>query len=87
MTNIVVDKSTDNAEPHSTCFFTTIFNVKEIVYFRASLLGTQRKSKGCLQLPRNLGPVARSLVSRNHWLRGIKTYRFPWYLTLVSAII
>ena len=33
----------------------------------------------------NLGPVARSLVSANRWLRGIKMYRFPWYLTLVSA--
>ena len=31
------------------------------------------------------GPVVRSLVSVNRWLRGIKTYRFPWYLTLVSA--
>ena len=30
-------------------------------------------------------PVARSLVSANRWLRGIKSYRFPWYLTLVSA--
>ena len=32
-----------------------------------------------------LGPVARSLVSANCWLRGIKMYRFPWYLTLVST--
>ena len=31
------------------------------------------------------GPVARSLVSANRWLRGIKMYRFPWYLTLVST--
>ena len=31
------------------------------------------------------GPVARSLVSVNRWLRGIKTYGFPWHLTLVSA--
>ena len=31
------------------------------------------------------GPVVRSLVSANRWLTGIKTYRFPWYLTLVSA--
>ena len=30
-------------------------------------------------------PVVRSVVSVNRWLRGIKTYRFPWYLTLVSA--
>ena len=33
----------------------------------------------------HLGPVARSLVSANRWLRGIKIYRFPWYLTLVST--
>ena len=32
-----------------------------------------------------LGPVARSLVSANRWLKGIKMYRFPWYLTLVST--
>ena len=25
------------------------------------------------------GPVTRSLVSANRWLRGIKMYRFPWY--------
>ena len=31
------------------------------------------------------GPVARSMVSANRWLRGIKRYRFPWYLTLVST--
>ena len=31
------------------------------------------------------GPVVRNLVSANRWLRGIKTYRFPRYLTLVSA--
>ena len=31
------------------------------------------------------GSVARSLVSANRWLRGIKMYRFPWYLTLLST--
>ena len=31
------------------------------------------------------GPVARRLVSANRWLRGIKMYRFPWFLTLVST--
>ena len=31
------------------------------------------------------GPVVRSLVSANRWLRAIKTYRFPWHLTLVST--
>ena len=25
------------------------------------------------------------MVSANHWLRGIKTYRLSWYLTQVSA--
>ena len=34
---------------------------------------------------RGQGPVVRSLVSANRWLRGIKMYRFPWYLTLVST--
>ena len=38
-----------------------------------------------LQKLHKLGPVARSLVSANRWLRGIKMYRFPWYLTLVST--
>ena len=33
----------------------------------------------------SLGPVARSLVSANRWLRGIKMYRFPWCFTLVST--
>ena len=33
----------------------------------------------------NLRPVARSLVSASRWLRGIRMYRFPWYLTLVST--
>ena len=32
-----------------------------------------------------LGPVARSLVNGNRWLRGFKVYRVPWYLTLVST--
>ena len=32
-----------------------------------------------------LGPVARRLVSAHCWLRGVKTYRISWYLTLVSA--
>ena len=37
------------------------------------------------EMYRDQGPVARSLVSTNRWLRGIKMYRFPWYLTLVST--
>ena len=43
-----------------------------------------RKVPG-LSRNRLLGPVARRLVSTNRWLRGIITYTFPWYLTLVSA--
>ena len=31
------------------------------------------------------GWVPRSMVSANHWLRGIKTYRLSWHLTRVSA--
>ena len=40
---------------------------------------------GVSLLLRQQRPVVQSLVSANCWLRGIKTYRFPWYLTLVSA--
>ena len=46
---------------------------------------TNRLGKTRKLLFNDLGPVVRSLVSANRWLRGIKTYRFPWYLTLVSA--
>ena len=38
-----------------------------------------------LNVSQHLGPVVQSLDSANRWLRGIKTYRFPWYLRLVSA--
>ena len=31
------------------------------------------------------GWVPRSMISANHWLRGIKTYRLSWYLTRISA--
>ena len=49
---------------------------ENIVYCHYPLITTQGE---------HLGPVARSLVSANRWLRGIKMYRFPWYLTLVST--
>lgn len=32
----------------------------------------------------NQGPVARCPISANHWFRGIKIYRFPWYFIVVS---
>ena len=35
--------------------------------------------------PGILGPVARSMVSANNWLNGIKINGWSWYLTLVSA--
>ena len=31
------------------------------------------------------GPVVRSMVSADHWLRSIEINRLSWYLTLVSA--
>ena len=37
------------------------------------------------EMENNHRPVAGSLVSANRWLRNTKTYRFPWYLTPVSA--
>ena len=46
---------------------------------------SQQAIKGLISEFRDLGPVARSLVSANRWLRGLKTHRFPWYLTLISA--
>ena len=36
-------------------------------------------------LVKNQGPVAQSMVGPNRWLRVVKTYRFPWYLSLVRA--
>ena len=51
-----------------------------VVWLSVRTVGTVCKVEGDVQ-----GPVARSLVSANRWLRGIKMYRFPWYLTLVST--
>ena len=31
------------------------------------------------------GLVTRSLFSANRWLKGVKAYRFAWYLMLLSA--
>ena len=42
----------------------------------------RRSRRLCLN---SQGPVVRSLVSANRWLRGMKSYTFQWYLTLVSA--
>ena len=39
----------------------------------------------CLENALDPGPVPWSLVTANCWLRVIKTFRLPWYLTLVSA--
>ena len=47
--------------------------------------GTLHQQHSGVSSNRIQGPVVRSLVSANRWLKGIKTYRFPWYLTLVSA--
>lgn len=33
----------------------------------------------------DLGPVAQSPVIANRWLRDIRAYWLPWYVTLVSA--
>ena len=50
MTNIVVDKSTDNAEPLSILFF----NAKESLFQSVTKIRIQRKSKHCLKLSRNM---------------------------------
>ena len=51
--------------------------------FHKWLFGPEKFSGLSRNVP--LGPVARSLVIANRWLEGIKTYRFAWYLTLVST--
>ena len=46
---------------------------------------TARRRSEKRRVVNDLGPVARSLVSANRWLRDINSYRFPWYLSLVST--
>ena len=68
------------------CFESQLRGRETVRYFTSvaarisELATTENKSSW-----RPLGLVARSLVSANRWLRGIKMYRFPWYLTLVST--
>ena len=68
------------------CFESQLRGREAVRYFTSvaarisELATTENKSSW-----RPLGLVARSLVSANCWLRGIKMYRFPWYLTLVST--
>ena len=54
-----------------------------MLHFKTRILSTGTPNR-TLKIPHQ-GPVAQRLVSANRWLRGIKTYRFPWYLSLVSA--
>ena len=70
-----------------TLYITQCFAVFFLFPVLLSPLGEKmdvHKFAPCIRLG-VLGPVAQRLVSANRWLRGIKTYRFPWYLTLVSA--
>ena len=57
----------------------------ENTLLNALILSTKIHRPYCFLQKIHQGPVARSLVSANRWLRGIKMYRFPWYLTLVST--
>ena len=62
------------------------------LYYASYLLGRSQRvsiadttsTPRCLEYGVPQGLVARKLVSANRWLRGVKTYRFPWYLTQVS---
>ena len=58
-------------------------NIKSVL--RVYDLANSRFFLGETNIFHSQGPVARSLVSANRWLRSIKMYRFPWYLTLVST--
>ena len=49
------------------------------------MLRSDPREMTCIINFNNLGSVARRLVNANRWLRDVKTYRFPWYLSLVSA--
>ena len=51
------------------------FSIHQI-FFGLSSLRHERDHHHC--------SVAQSMVSANHWLGGIKTYRLSWYLTRVS---
>ena len=63
-----------------------IFRISSILFYAWKyILQKMHLNHGRLFSGNFLGPVARSLVSANLWLRGIKMYRFPWYLTLVST--
>ena len=48
-------------------------------------IGLPREPIRMVPLVIDQGPVARSVVSANHWLNSIKTNRLSWYLTLVSV--
>ena len=69
------DQSNGSSGPKTLCFSNTMSYLKSLYPLVC---------KGFDNV--NLGPVARTLVSANRWFkRGIKMYRFPWYLTLVST--
>ena len=51
MTNIFVDKSTDNIEPLLIRFCTTIFNAKESFYFQRE---TKEKASAAYNFSRNM---------------------------------
>ena len=57
---------------------------KTFAYF-ASIVRQCKWPSRSRKIAKIQGPVARSLVSANRWLRSIKMYRFRWYLTLVST--
>ena len=61
----------------SSYWESTVVNLRDCSLFKSQL--------AILMLSTSLGWVAWSMVSANHWLKGIKTYRLLWYLTRVSA--
>ena len=71
------------------CYFFFYFKkestIKELALRLASNCTSNVKRKISRSAFFQQGRVARSMVSANHWLSGIKTYRLSWYLTWVSA--
>ena len=91
--SIFLKLSADNflvwSQAHVYFCFKFISNMLCLCQYRPALLRfwfqTDFRRKHSASVFKIQGPVARSLVSANRWLRGIKMYRFPWYLTLVST--
>ena len=63
-------------------FVSQIITIHRDVFVSISADSAQHRLE---KLANHHGPVGRSMVIANHWLRGIETCTFLWQLTLVSV--